>query len=220
MPDLKTTLHLDMLKEHRRANPFLLRLKRAVKILLAYRDFYGLEWGDPEVDWSLRFLRDRYARAYVNPSHTALEIGPGGGRWTRYLLGFGKLYVVDYYPAMFKELKKNFSKPNMVFVLNHGTDFPGVPEGSIDFLFSFDCFVHLEADIIDAYLKNIFHVLKPGGNAVIHYSDKTKVYAQVTPSFSENTPEQMRRMVVDAGFRILEEDLTTMPHGSIIRFTR
>jgi cyclopropane fatty-acyl-phospholipid synthase-like methyltransferase len=108
----------------------------------------------------------------------------------------------------------------MVFVVNHGTDFPGVPEGSIDFLFSFDCFVHLERDLIDAYLKNIWHVLKPGGNAVIHYSDKSKVYAQVNGSFSENTPEQMRQMVVGAGFRILEEDLTTMPHSSIVRFTR
>jgi hypothetical protein len=62
--------------------------------------------------------------------------------------------------------------------------------------------------------------LKPGGNAVIHYSDKTKVYAQTHSGFSDNTPERMRRMVLGAGVRILEEDLTTMPHISIVRFTR
>jgi SAM-dependent methyltransferase len=220
MPDLNTTLHVDMLREHHKGNSIYRRLKRAVKALLLSEDLYGLEWGDPEVYPPLAFIRDRYVLPYVNPSHNALEIGPGGGRWTRYLLGFGKLYVVDYYPDLLEELRKNFRKPHMTFVLNHGTDFPGVQEKSIDFVLSFGCFVHLDTDLIDAYLANIRHILKPGGNAVIHYSDKTKVYAQTHSGFSDNTPERMRRMVLGAGVRILEEDLTTMPHISIVRFTR
>ena len=62
-------------------------------------------------------------------------------------------------------------------------------------------------------------ILKPGANLVLHYSDKTKIMAQLIESFSDNTPEKMRQMVLSAGYKILEEDLTTMWHSSIIRFT-
>jgi hypothetical protein len=62
-------------------------------------------------------------------------------------------------------------------------------------------------------------ILKPGANVVIQYSDKTKIMAQLNESFSENTPKKMRRMVLKAGYTIREEDLTTMWHSSVIRFT-
>jgi len=54
---------------------------------------------------------------------------------------------------------------------------------------------------------------------VIQYSDKTKIMAQVNKSFSENNPDTMRRIIVDCGFKLMEEDLTTLPHSSIVRFT-
>jgi cyclopropane fatty-acyl-phospholipid synthase-like methyltransferase len=107
----------------------------------------------------------------------------------------------------------------MRFVQNNGSDFPGIEARSIDFLFSFGCFVHLEQDIIAGYLDSIRYILKPGGNAIIHYSDKSKAMAQVNQSFSHNNPELMRSMVTGAGFRVIEEDLTTLWHSSIIRFT-
>lgn len=219
MPDLNTSLHLDMLESFRRRNSALSRLVRAVKTALWSKDIYGLQWGDPEVVEPLRFIRNQYVLPYVDPQHTALEIGPGGGRWTRYLLGFKRLYAVDYHPELLDELRKNFNEPNMVFIKNNGTDFPGVEPGSIDYLFSFGTFVHLDLDVIDAYLKSMKGIVKPGANIVIQYSDKTKIMAQMNPGFSNNTPERMRQMIVSAEYRILEEDLTTMWHSSLVRFT-
>jgi SAM-dependent methyltransferase len=219
MPDLNTTLHLDMYQDYRKRNSFLRRLKRAVSEFRHPAQLYGLEWGDPEARGSLRFIRDRYVFPYVDPGGVAVEIGPGGGRWTRYLLGFGKLYVVDYHPELLQELKKNFDRTNMVFVHNRGTDFPGIAEASIDFVFSFGCFVHLDAPLIEQYLNNIRRILKPAGNAVIQYSDKNKILAQTNPAFSENNPDRMRKMVLESGLRVVEEDLTTLPHSSVIRFT-
>jgi ubiquinone/menaquinone biosynthesis C-methylase UbiE len=196
------------------------RLYRAIRTELSRKEaIYGLEWGDPETHGGLAFVKKGWVLPYVRPDHTAAEIGPGGGRWTRYLLGFQRLYVVDYYQEMLDELRKNFSEPNMVFVHNSGTDFPGIPRNEIDFLFSFGTFVHLDAPLIEAYLHKMFSILKPGGNAVIHYSDKTKVMAQANEGYSQNTPDRMRALVSDAGFRILEEDLTTLGNGSLVRFT-
>ena len=204
MPDLKTTLHLDMLKSAQAQNS---------------PQLYGMDWGDPEAVEPLRFTRDRIVRPYVNANHCALEVGPGGGRWTRYLIGFKSLYVVDYHQELIDEVRKSFDMPNMKFITNNGTDFPGVKKRSIDYLFSFGVFVHLDIPLLEAYLKNIKPILKPTANVVIHYSDKTKVMAQMNPSFSDNTPELMRKMVTTAGYKIVEEDITTMWHSSVMRFT-
>ncbi len=85
MPLLSDTIHLDMLHaSHRNEEPRKLGI-------------YGLQWGDPEVSVPLKFIRDRYIRPYIDFDHTAVEIGPGGGRWTRYLLSFRCLYALDYH---------------------------------------------------------------------------------------------------------------------------
>ena len=219
MPDLNTSIHLDMWRRHKARHSFLRRMRRAIRDVLSPRELYGLQWGDPEVFPPLAFVRDRYVLPYVDPRKVAVEVGPGGGRWTRYLLGFRELYVVDYHAELLQELRKHFSRPNMKFVKNNGCDFPGIPESVADFIFSFGCFVHLDADLIERYLSNMRQLLKPGGNVVIQYSDKSKVMARINPNFSENTPDRMRQMVGDSGFRILEEDLTTMWNSSLIRFT-
>jgi len=214
----ETTLHTRMLSNWRRRNSLPRRLRRAVRELR--HPIYGFDWGDPETVEPLTFIKNRWVIPYVKSDQTAVEIGPGGGRWTQYLLGFQRLYVVDYYEELLSELRRNFGRySNVVFVHNAGTDFPGIPEGEIDFVFSFGTFVHLDAPIVEAYLHNVKAILKHGGNAVIHYADQTKVMAQENPGFSQNNPDMMRRMVRGAGFKVLEEDLTTMWHSSLIRFT-
>jgi len=220
MPNLDTQLHLDMLREYKEQNSFARRVRRAVRDVVSPRKIYGLHWGDPENSGPQLFLRDRYILPYVKADQVALEIGPGGGRWTRYLLDFRRLYVVDYHAEILEELGTRFNKPNMQFIVNHGTDFPGVPEKSVDYVLSVACFVHLEPDIIEAYLKNIATILKPGGHAFLTYSDKTKVGAQINQTFSDNSPARMREMVTHAGFRVLDEDSTILWNSGIVLFTR
>lgn len=216
MPSLATTIHTDMLRNYHRRNRLSRRVYEAIRGVSGARPIYGLEWGDPETVAPLKFVKDTYLAPHLNREHTAVEIGPGGGRWTRYLLGFRTLYVVDYYDALLKELRRSFDRPNMRFIKNNGSDFPGIPDASVDFVFSFGCFVHLDLDIIESYLKNMRRILKPEGQILIQYSDHTKIMSQVNEGFSPNTPEQMRRMVMAAGFGITREDTTTMWNSSII----
>jgi len=220
MPDLDTKLHLDMLRTYLEENSFVHRVRRAVREVVSPTRLYGLQWGDPEITGPQIYMRDHYVLPYVRPDHVAVEIGPGGGRWTRYLLGFGRLYVVDYHIELLQELRRRFNQPNMKFIVNNGTDFPGVPEKSVDYVISVACFVHLELHLIVAYLKNIYKILKPGGNVFLTYSDKTKIGAQLNPTLTDNTPERMREMVTQAGFRIFEEDPTVLWNSGIIRFGR
>jgi cyclopropane fatty-acyl-phospholipid synthase-like methyltransferase len=133
------------------------------------------------------------------------------------MLGFERLYVVDYHKELLDELRKNFDRQNIVYVRNNGTDFPSIERNTVDFVFSFGVFVHLDVEIINDYLLNLKHVIKSDGNIVIQYSDKDKIAAK-DPSFSENNPRVMRSIVERAGYEILEEDTTTLPHSSIMRF--
>jgi hypothetical protein len=197
----------------------LVRVARLIGRELSGRPVYGLKWGDVETVDPLRYIRDHFVTPYINPDHVALEIGTGGGRWSRYLLGFRHLYLVDYHQEILDELKRNVSGKHLTFIKNNGTDFPGVPEGSVDFLFSFGAFVHFDLALIEGYLKSMHAVLRPGANVVIQYADQNKIMARMNPGFSDNTPERMRQMVTAEGYQILEEDLTTLWHSSVIRFT-
>lgn len=219
MPDLDTSIHLDMLREFRKDNSRPRRLWKAITGALRSKDLYGLQWGDPELVAPLRFVRDTYLTPYVRRDHAAVEIGPGGGRWTRYLIGFGELFVVDVHAELIAEIKKNFDQPNMRFVLNDGTDFPGIPDRSIQFLFSFGTFVHLDLPLIETYVDNMRRILTDDANVVIQYADKTKIMGRRADTFAENDPDAMRRLVTGAGYQIAEEDLTTLWHSSIVRFT-
>jgi cyclopropane fatty-acyl-phospholipid synthase-like methyltransferase len=147
-----------------------------------------------------------------------LEIGPGGGRWTRYMLKARLIYVVDYHQELLDELARSFGVDGLTMIRNNGSDFPGVRPASVDFLFSFGCFVHLDFDIIDSYLRNMARVLKPDAIAVLQYSDKTKEQARRTPGFAENDPERMRRGVEARGYTVYEEDTASIGHSAIIRF--
>jgi hypothetical protein len=211
-----------MYRRFQRQNTLGARLARAAKS--AWRELfappiYGMAWGDPEQVPPLRFIRDRYLLPYVHPGHTAVEIGPGGGRWTRYLVGFGRLYLVDFHPEILAETQRTFRRhSHLIYIVNHGHDFPAIPPASVDFVFSFGTFVHLELPLIAAYLAAMKGILKPGANAVLQYSDKRKIMAQLNSGFAHTTPEEVRREVERAGFEVLEEDLTTLWHSSVIRF--
>jgi ubiquinone/menaquinone biosynthesis C-methylase UbiE len=177
-----------------------------------------MQWGDPEKNPALVRIRKHFISPYVTTESTVVEIGPGGGRWTRYLLKAEKLYVVDFYQDLLDELRSNFNQGNMEFVKNNGTDFPGIAGGSVDFVFSYGTFVHLDLDLIDSYLRNIKRLLKPRACVLIQYSDKTKPLGKSNSGFSENDPETMRKLVTSHGYVIYKEDTEYAANASLIQF--
>jgi SAM-dependent methyltransferase len=216
MPNLDTKLHLDMYAAGRRRS-LSSRFRNAVRAFLAKNDVYGIQWGDPEVVPPLTYVRDHFLRPYLSPNTTVVEIGPGGGRWTRYMLHARHIYAVDYHQELLNELSSNFRRSNITTIKNRGDDFPGIPPQTIDFVFSFGTFVHLDLEIIDRYLESMKSLLKPESNVVIQYSDKTKPMAASNEGFSDNDPDRMRALVLRHGYSILEEDVKTLWHSSLIR---
>jgi len=168
--------------------------------------FYGEKWGNPEKNKSLKIIRAKFLTPFINENHTALEIGPGGGRWTLYLLKFKRLYLLDLNNKFFPYLKKRFGDPqNISYHQTNGTDFPNIPKNSVDFLFSFGTFVHLDQEIILEYLDNMKNILKENSNVILNYSDMSKPQ-KFNKGFAYNTRAIMRKMITDNGYKIVSED--------------
>ncbi|HEU5142044.1 MAG TPA: hypothetical protein VFU04_02690, partial [Solirubrobacterales bacterium] len=78
-------LHTTMLARGRARRTLWQRMRKAARYLVRGDGIYGMEWGDPDVLPPLKHVRDNYLLPYLDPTKTVLEIGPGGGRWTRYM---------------------------------------------------------------------------------------------------------------------------------------
>ena len=107
------------------------------------------------------------------PTGTILEIAPGYGRWTAYLLAAcNRLVGVDITDRCVQICSERFAAlPHAEFATNDGESLPMVGDSSIDFAFSLDSLVHVEAPQIRRYLFELARTLKPGGAAFLHHSN-------------------------------------------------
>lgn len=106
---------------------------------------------------------------------TALEIGYGGGRiLTAAARHFRSVVGVDIHEHSEKvqaELNKRGIN-NCILRKTDGANIP-VEDNSIDFIYSFIVFQHLEKiEIFKSYLCESYRVLKPGGIAVFYFGRK------------------------------------------------
>ncbi|HET8758886.1 MAG TPA: class I SAM-dependent methyltransferase [Solirubrobacteraceae bacterium] len=202
---------------------------------------YGDHWGDPSLS-GLRYLLHRlrpgtrsignlskvvrdHLEPYVRPDSVVLEIGAGGGRWTQYLIAARKVVVAELNPAFFGYLRKRFKRheEKLRFYETSGYELDGIDRESIDFVFSFGTFVHIDPEGIDAYLGEIHRVLRPGGNATLQYADRTKPYFQKRETwdgFSDMNGPRMERLLAARGFTVVEHDESLLKHSNVVVFQR
>ena len=159
-----------------------------------------------------------YIKPYVTPQNVVLEIGPGGGRWTKYLLDAKEVIVVDLNSEFFPYLQERFKDHLSKFRFYHtsGYELDGIATNTIDVVFSFVTFVHIEPNGIYLYLGHIERVLKPGAIAIIQYSDKTKIRARVNRGFSNMNANKMENFVSKYSFKLLDHNLRLLCNSNII----
>jgi SAM-dependent methyltransferase len=107
------------------------------------------------------------------PTGSLLEIAPGTGRWTAYLLDECEhLTAVDITPECVEACRGRFAHvPHAEFHVNDGQTLPAIANASLDFAFSLDSLVHVEAPQLREYLGELARTLKPGGAAFLHHSN-------------------------------------------------
>ena len=131
---------------------------------------WSARWGDASTQWFGSILPRLHA---FLPAQTVLEIAPGFGRWTQFLLGLSdKMILVDIAEKCIEGCKKRFGNvPTISYFVNDGKSLEMVDDGSVDLIFSFDSLVHAEEDVISAYVAQFRKKLKKDGVAFIHHSN-------------------------------------------------
>jgi hypothetical protein len=133
-------------------------------------DEWSAPWGGVEMQWH-RTIMPRI-QAFV-PAPSILEIAPGFGRWTEKLKGLcQKLTVVDLSEKCITACKDRFLSDNHIaYHVNDGKSLEMVADQSIDFAFSFDSLVHVEQDVIEAYLSQLAKKFTADGIGFFHHSN-------------------------------------------------
>ena len=125
--------------------------------------------GGTDMMWA-RSIRPRI-HTYL-PAGTLLEIAPGYGRWTEYLLEDCRRVIgVDITESCVDVCRERFASHAAEFFVNDGESLGMLADGSVDFAFSFDSLVHVEAPQLREYLRELARTLKPGGAAFLHHSN-------------------------------------------------
>lgn len=127
-------------------------------------------WGGSDMQWFGTILPR--IKNFL-PAKTTLEIAPGHGRWTEFLLNYSEqIKIVDLSKTCIEKCKERFkSKSNIDYYVNDGKSLDMIENGTIDFAFSFDSLVHAEEEVIDAYLNELSYKLSQNGVGFIHHSN-------------------------------------------------
>lgn len=139
----------------------------------------GDEWsqqadfcGVPYDKWKDQLVRT-FLVPNMRPESTVLEIGPGHGRWSTLIpqrIPKGILHLVDLSSGCIEFCKKRLiSHANVLYHVNDGRNLGMLPDKSIDFVWSFDTFVHIEEPEVRVYARDLCRVMKPQSMGVIHH---------------------------------------------------
>jgi ubiquinone/menaquinone biosynthesis C-methylase UbiE len=128
----------------------------------------GEEWTRSS-EWKQGIIDD-LLRPNIPEGSVVLEVGPGGGRWTEILQRRARsLFVVDVAEKPLALCRDRFRAcSNIEYLLSDGRTL-AVPDNSIDVVWSYDVFVHINPMDARGYFQEFNRVLKPGGRAVVHH---------------------------------------------------
>ncbi|MEJ7582541.1 MAG: class I SAM-dependent methyltransferase [Acidimicrobiales bacterium] len=159
-------------------------------------DEWSQWWGGTEAMWFGALLPRIHA--FV-PTGTVLEIAPGYGRWTQYLQGLAdRLVIVDLAENCIEHCRQRFvDATNVEYHVNDGRSLDMIADRSIDLAFSFDSLVHVDADVVGAYLDQLSRKLTPDGVGFLHHSN-AGAYPVLT-SVARHTPHRLLWPLVQRG---------------------
>lgn len=188
--------------------------------------FYNIEeqkyWNDPDAwineghEWSGPFgTTEKLWNDHIFDSvkqfrgKNILEIAPGFGRITQFLsILADKLIVVDLNPLCIEKTKEKLGDHIYEYFVNDGKSLSDIKDSSQDLVFSYDSFVHMHANVIEEYIKEISRVLVLGGYGFIHHSwfngGEDMSFKNIAGR-SNMSPDLFAQMVESNGMKIISQ---------------
>jgi hypothetical protein len=162
----------------------------------------GDEW-TPSQEWKESIVRN-VLRRWIPENGNILEIGPGAGRWTEILLPMSSRFwgidISERCIAICRERFSSYSKAE--FYVTHGDDLARVPNDSVDALWSYDVFVHVNQCEFDLYACDFIRAMRSGAIGVIQHG---KSGGKQGGWRSDLSAESVARSLTDKGFEIVQQ---------------
>ncbi|MGH3451697.1 MAG: class I SAM-dependent methyltransferase [Haloechinothrix sp.] len=171
---------------------------------------HGEEW-TPSVEWRQSVVDDVMV-PLLSAKPATLEIGPGGGRWTVELQPrVDSLVLADISPRAIDICRERFADcGNVTYLVTDGQSLLGVADESIDFVWSFDVFLHIAPVDHKGYLAEFFRVMTPGAVGVIHHAGDG---GAAEGWRSAMTAELFANLLQDCGLRMVRQFTHWGPGG-------
>jgi ubiquinone/menaquinone biosynthesis C-methylase UbiE len=141
---------------------------------------------------------------YVPKGGHILEIGPGAGRWTGVLIERAEQFTaVDVAESCIRICREKFGdKPGTNFLVGNGEDLRGVADTTIDSLWSFDVFVHINIAEAGRYVHDFRRVMRSGAVGIVHHGKS----GGLDGGWRSNlTSAGFREMLQQEGFTVVSE---------------
>ena len=165
---------------------------------------------------------------YTNDAYPVLEIGPGDGQWTDFLVAGDPLYLIDRYQEFLDATKNKYPDQykNRIrsYKINHGdlpdSDMSVLPQGQFNFIFSWNVFNYFPLDYTTAFLISSMKLLRPGGIMVFSYNNCEDVdcakFAEI--GFCSWMPKTvLKNKILELGFEIINLSTQAGWHWAEIR---
>lgn len=139
-----------------------------------------------------------------------LDIACGAGYGSQIINTGGASYVVgvDISEETIKYAKEKYGQDNVEF-LCHGADKLSFKENNFDLIVSFETIEHLNDELRDSYLKELFRTLKTGGQLIISTPNKLVTSPNSDKPlnkyhFREYELEEFKNVLIKTGFTVKE----------------
>lgn len=172
----------------------------------------GEEWSESP-EWAHSLVRDvMHAELPAAVEATVLEIGPGAGRWTEHLYKrCGKLILADITDTTLSLCRERLGDPeNVTYIVTDGRSLPAIASASVDFVWSYDVFVHIAPADTKGYITDLARIMRAGARGVVHHAGAGNVDGGWR---STMTAELFARLLRDNGLRMVRQFNSWGPDG-------
>jgi ubiquinone/menaquinone biosynthesis C-methylase UbiE len=148
---------------------------------------------------------------------SVVDLAAGHGRNTAKILQQARagnyptrVMIVDILRDNIDFCKKRFNGVEQVsYLCNDGYSLKEIRNLSVTLVYTFDSMVHFDSDVIRAYMKEFYRILKPGGHCFCHHSNYT---GNPGGDFTTNphwrnfmSKELFAHYAIKEGFKIIEQ---------------
>jgi len=164
-------------------------------------EIYSAAWGHVDSHPQYQSILNEWLLATIKPQDVVLEIGAGGGRWSRNFANrVAHAFLVDGTPALEPAIRQQNDWQGFSYHVSTDGMMPFLETGSIDYCFSFDTFVHFETPLFETYITEIGRSLKKGGLFHLHYARYWPENESPDPrDFTYRDEPLVERLLINAG---------------------